>query len=177
MLILASSSRARRKLIKMCKRNAVVKKPRIDESRHEKESLEAYLQRVTYMKATRFLNNSATVISADTVIEFEGMIIGKPKDRNDAFNTIKRLSGNLHRCITGVSVLSSDHYEFFVDYAIVRVNRLADEEIERYLDTGEYIGRAAGYAIQGIASRFMRVIEGDVTTVIGLPMRILCKII
>ncbi len=177
MLILASSSVARRKLIKMCRRNVVVKKPRVDESRLDSESIECYLQRVTYMKASAFLRKGAVVVSADTVIEAGGMIIGKPNSRDEAFSIFKMLRGKIHRCLTGVTVISCYGYEFFLEYALVKMEYLSDEEIESYLDYGEYRNRAAGYAIQGIASRFMSVVKGDITTVIGLPMRRLCRII
>ncbi len=177
MIILASASVARRKLIKMCKRNIIIKSSDIDESRYDNEDIYAYLQRVTYMKGIRFVKSNTTVISADTVIVYKDKMIGKPKNRRDAFNILSMLSGNRHFCFSGVSIMSEYGYEFFVDYAVLRVMDLDKKAIDSYLDKKEYIGKAAAYAIQGSASEFIELVKGDIKTVIGLPMRELCKII
>ncbi len=175
MIVLASASKARRKLIKMCIRNALVGASDVDETRLPGESIENYLRRITLLKAVPFVKKGATVIAADTIIEFNGEIFGKPPDASVAFRYLKALSGNIHRCITGVTILNKTSYAFFVDHAYLKVDKLTDEEIWAYISTGEYRNRAAGYAIQGIASRFIHLIKGDITTVIGLPMRKLCK--
>ncbi len=177
MIILASASDARRKLIKICKKNVVLKKSDINERRLPNESIYDYLQRITYMKSVKFLNRYSTIIGVDTVILFNDEVIGKPRDRMDAFNILKALSGEYHYCFSGVTLLSKQRYEFFVDCAVVYMKKLKDDEIEGYLDCEEYKGKAAGYAIQGKASRFMKVIKGDITTVIGLPVKRLCRII
>ena len=177
MIILASASKARRKLIKICKRNAVLAKSDIDETRLQGESLFEYLERITYLKAVKFVSKKNTVISADTVIVFEDKIIGKPKSRQNAFEILKNLEGKKHFCFSGVTVLSNKRYEFFVDYAVVYMDRIGDKAINDYLDKEDYKTKAAGYGIQGLASKFMYVIKGDITTVIGLPMKKLCKII
>lgn len=177
MIILASASGARRKLIKMCRKNVVMKKSDVDERRLPDEDIYDYLQRITYMKAVHFLNKYSTVIGVDTVILFEDKVIGKPEDRMDAFNILRLLSGNYHYCFSGVTILSDQRYEFFADYAAVYMKELKDEEIENYLEYEEYKDKSGGYAIQGRASRFMSVAKGDVTTVIGLPVKRLCRII
>ena len=177
MLVLASASKARRKLIKMCKRNVVLKSSDVDEARYNNEDIYDYLKRVTYLKGVRFVNSYTRVISADTVIVYKDRIIGKPKDRSDAFGILSELSGKRHFCFSGVTILSDSEYRFFVDYAVVGVKKMTEEEINAYLDRNEYVGKAAAYAIQGFASKFVYLIKGDITTVIGLPMKKLCRII
>jgi len=177
MLVLASASKARRKLIKICKRNVILKSSRIDETRYSNEDIYDYLKRITYLKGLRFVNRYTRVISADTVIVYKDKIIGKPKNRDDAFGMLSELSGKRHFCFSAVTILSDFEYRFFVDCAVVGVEQLSKEEINAYLDTNEYIGKAAAYAIQGFASKFVYLIKGDITTVIGLPMKRLCRII
>ncbi len=177
MIILATQSEARRKLFKKCKRNAIFTKSNIDERRLDGESVEDYLLRVSFLKAFVFYKYGNTVIGADTVIEYKGEVIGKPKDDKEAFNTLKMLSDNYHRCLTGVTILMNNRCISFVDKAIIYMNGLSDSEIWEYVRSGEYKGRAAGYAIQKEASKFMKLVEGDITTVIGLPMKKLCRII
>ncbi|AEA33746.1 Maf family protein [Hippea maritima] len=177
MILLASRSKARRKLIKKCKPNAVFGVSEIDETRLDGESVEDYVFRLSYLKALMLYKKGLTVIGADTVIVLDGEVFGKPKDRNEAFWMLKSLSGKLHECFSGVSVISDSYSVSFFERALIKVDRLSDTDIEMYLETGEYKGRAAGYAIQGRASSFMRVIEGDKTTVIGLPMKRLCRVL
>ncbi len=177
MLIFATGSAARRKLIKMCKKNAVFKNPKIDERRFDKENVYDYLQRVTYMKAVSFVNKNSIVAAADTIIFYKDKIIGKPINRENAFEILSMLSGNYHCCFSAATILSMKGYEFFTDYAVVYMDKLNSEQINLYLDSNEYKNRAAGYAIQGLASNFLRVVKGDINTVIGFPMKKLCRII
>ncbi len=177
MIVLASASAARRRLIKICRKNVILASSNMDETRFENEDIYDYLRRITYLKGLRFVNLHTTVITADTVIVHKDRVIGKPKNRQDAFNILSELSGDRHFCFSGVTVMSKKGYMFFVDCAVVEIESLKKNEIDSYLDKNEYIGKAAAYAIQGYASDFVRVIKGDVTTVIGLPMKRLCKII
>lgn len=175
MIVLATRSIARRKLIKKCKRNIIFKTSDIDETYLSGESLEEYLLRVSFLKAAKLFRENVTVIGADTVIFFEGKIIGKPKSREEAFLIMKMLSGRVHEVYTGVSVLTTNKCIGFVEMAKVKVDNLSNDLIYSYLKTNEFMGKAGGYAIQGRARYFMKVVEGDITTVIGLPMKRLCK--
>ncbi len=177
MIILATQSKARRKLFKKCKRNAIFKVSHVDETRLPNEGVYDYLIRVSFLKASEFFKKGVVSIGADTVILFRDMVIGKPKDEKEAFEILKMLSGHYHSCMTGVTVLKERKCISFVEKAIVFVEKLTDNEIWEYVKTKEFQGRAAGYAIQGRASKFMRVVQGDITTVIGLPMKRLCRII
>ncbi len=177
MIVLATASKPRRRLMKMCRRNVIVKYSNINESKREREDIYDYLYRITYQKAIKFAGVGRTVVSADTVIVCDGAIIGKPKDGDEAFFILRLLSGRNHYCYSGVSILSKNSHQFFVEYAILRMKYLSDDEIYEYLDRENYSRYAAGYAIQGLARGFIDIVKGDITTVIGLPMKRLCRII
>ena len=112
------------------------------------------------------------VISADTIVAIEGKILGKPKDKSDARQMLKTLSGRKHRVYTAVFVYNSlkDSYESFVEDTPVEVASLSSEEIEDYLEKKEPYDKAGAYAIQGYFSRYIVGIEGDYYNVMGLPV-------
>ena len=112
------------------------------------------------------------VISADTIVAIEGKILGKPKDKSEARQMLKTLSGRKHRVYTAVFVYNSlkDNYESFVEDTPVEVARLSSEEIEDYLEKKEPYDKAGAYAIQGYFSRYIVGIEGDYYNVMGLPV-------
>ena len=112
------------------------------------------------------------VISADTIVAIEGKILGKPKDKSEARQMLKTLSGRKHRVYTAVCVYNSlkDSYESFVEDTPVEVARLSSEEIEDYLEKKEPYDKAGAYAIQGYFSRYIVGIEGDYYNVMGLPV-------
>lgn len=111
-----------------------------------------------------------TVLGADTVVVLDGEILGKPKDRDDAFNMIKRLSGRVHSVFTGVCVIGNGISMTFAEETKVEFYKLTDEEINTYVNTSEPYDKAGAYGIQGLASKFIRAIEGDYFNVVGLPM-------
>ena len=112
------------------------------------------------------------VISADTIVAIEGKILGKPKDKSEARQMLKTISGRKHRVYTAVCVYNSlkDSYESFVEDTPVEVARLSSEEIEDYLEKKEPYDKAGAYAIQGYFSRYIVGIEGDYYNVMGLPV-------
>ncbi len=177
MIILATQSEARRKLLKKCKRNAIFKVSHVDERILKGENVYCYLLRISLLKASKFYKSDIISIGADTVIVFDDKIIGKPSNDYEAFTILRMLSGNYHRCLTGVTVLKENKCISFVDEAIIYMKKLTEKEIWDYVKTGEYKGKAAGYAIQKRAAKFIKLVKGDITTVIGLPMKKLCTII
>ena len=111
-----------------------------------------------------------TVLGADTVVVLDGEILGKPKDRDDAFNMIKRLSGRVHSVFTGVCAIGNGISMTFAEETKVEFYKLTDEEINTYINTDEPYDKAGAYGIQGLASKFIRAIEGDYFNVVGLPI-------
>ncbi len=106
----------------------------------------------------------------DTVVYLDGITLGKPRDRGEAFKFLKMLSGRDHEVYTGMVIGYRDEYLF--DYAVSRVffDELDDDIINWYLDKGEYINVAGGYSIQGYASIFVKGVEGCYYNIVGLPL-------
>ncbi len=118
------------------------------------------------------------VLGADTVVVLDDKILGKPKDREDAYNMLKSLSGRVHSVFTGVCAIGNGVSMTFAEETKVEFLPLTDEEINSYIDTNEPYDKAGAYGIQGLASKFIRGIQGDYFNVVGLPIsRIYEKII
>ena len=116
------------------------------------------------------------IIGADTIVEIEGEILGKPHSRDQARRMIQRLSGQEHRVLTGLFLLSTERDECRQACEITTVffRHLSKSEIETYLACGEYEDKAGAYAIQGRAALFVERICGDFYNVVGLP---LCRLV
>ena len=110
------------------------------------------------------------VIGADTVVELLGEILGKPKDEEDAFRMLRALAGAGHRVYTGVSVVRGDTVLTEAECTRVFFRGMTDEEIRRYIATGEPMDKAGAYGYQGIAGLFVERIDGDFFNVVGLPL-------
>jgi len=112
------------------------------------------------------------IISADTIIEFQGQIIGKANNEEDAFKMIKSLKNQTHNLITGLAITEICSEKIIVDYETSKVcfSDLSDEEIHSYIKSGEWKGRAGSYSIRDKASLFTKYINGSSSNVIGLPM-------
>ncbi|NLJ64286.1 MAG: septum formation protein Maf [Christensenellaceae bacterium] len=110
------------------------------------------------------------VLSADTIVYLDGKIIGKPQDREDAFNMLSLLQGRWHSVYTGVTIISPTNkvHESYCK-TDVHMMALSKGEIEYYINTGEPMGKAGAYALQGIGGTFVSEIRGSYSNVIGLP--------
>ncbi len=137
----------------------------------------AYVQRVARAKALhgwrcvgwRHLRPQP-VLSADTTLEFQGEIIGKPADAADAAHILHRLSGETHRVLTAVTVCFETRVETVLSVSEVRFARLDPADIRRYVDSGEPMDKAGAYGIQGRAGMFVEHLSGSYTGVMGLPL-------
>ena len=120
----------------------------------------------------RELLDNEILITADTLVFCNGEIIGKPSDRNDAYNIIKRLSGNTHRVITGVALRSKGCYRSFSAITDVTFNELSDEEIYYYIDKYQPYDKAGAYGVQEwIGYVGINSINGSFYNVMGLPVQ------
>lgn len=110
------------------------------------------------------------IIAADTIVELDGVILGKPDGREDAFRMLRSLSGREHRVFTGVALLRGG--ELLCDSEMTRVffRELSDREIHAYIASGEPMDKAGAYGYQGLAGLFVERIEGDYFNVVGLPL-------
>jgi septum formation protein len=110
------------------------------------------------------------VLGADTVVEVDGDILGKPADRSEAEAMLARLSGREHHVYTAVAVQHEARLELRLSSSRVRFSTLDTAAIGRYLETGEYLGKAGAYAIQGRAGAFAEHIDGSYSGIMGLPL-------
>lgn len=113
------------------------------------------------------------ILGADTCIDLDGRILGKPNSRSEARSFLRHMSGRTHRVITALSLWNGSTRKFLneAETTLIHVARLSAAEIEWYLDTGEWEGAAGGYRIQGRGSLFVEQIEGCFFNVMGLPIR------
>ena len=110
------------------------------------------------------------ILGADTIVVVDGMILGKPRDDEDGADMLRRLSGNVHQVMTGVSLRQGAYEVGRVDTTSVTFRPMTDEDIAWYVASGEGRDKAGGYAIQGLASRFIPSIAGSYANVVGLPV-------
>lgn len=110
------------------------------------------------------------VIGADTVVELDGTILGKPRDEKDAFEMLRTLSGREHRVYTGVTVTNGVTTLSQAEKTRVFFREMTDREIKAYIATGEPMDKAGAYGYQGFAGLFVERIDGDFFNVVGLPL-------
>lgn len=115
------------------------------------------------------------VIGADTIVSIDGEILGKPKDEDDAFRMLLKLSGRTHTVYTGVSIVllsasgkAGEH--IFYEKTAVTMRTMEEQEIRRYIATGEPLDKAGAYGIQGKCAIYIDKIDGDYNNVVGLPV-------
>lgn len=127
------------------------------------------------------LHGDRIVIGSDTMVIKEGKIYEKPKNNQSAKEMIKELQGGKHEVITSICVLieSNGEYKEFIDYdkTYVYIKNMSNEEIDEWIQTGECLDKAGAYAIQGNFSVYVEKIDGNYTTVVGLPIHKLYEIL
>lgn len=151
--------------------------PDVSEAVLPGEAVEQYVDRVARAKAEggvirlqwRNLRRQP-VLSADTTLEVDGEIIGKPDDAAHATDILRRLSGRSHRVLTAVALADGERLECLTSISTVRMRRIDDKEIARYIDSGEPFDKAGAYGIQGRAAAFVEHIEGSYSGIMGLPL-------
>ncbi len=174
-LVLASVSPRRRELLATLGIPYEVVAPRYEE-RPTNLSAEAEALHFAEEKARSVadLFPGARILAADTLIECEGEKIGKPSDTEDAKRILKKLFGRTHRLYTAVVLfeVASGVVKRHVERVTVTFRPLSPDEIEAYVATGEPLGKAGGYAIQGEGRRLVSRVQGDEEAVIGLPLKV-----
>jgi septum formation protein len=186
MLVLASSSPRRRELLAQAGFSFEVHPSHISEEHRPGETPEAYVTRLARKKALAVFNELTAapntfpeahqdgapllVLGADTIVNLDGQILGKPADAADAARMLHRLSGRSHQVITGIALITASSDQTAAETTTVRVSPLTDEEIATYIATGEPMDKAGAYAIQGRAARWIPRIYGCYSNVVGLPL-------
>lgn len=171
-IILASSSPRRRELLLQLGLAFEIYSPDIDESVLPGEGVSAYVERLARAKAQAVLSRfpDAIVIAADTSLGVDGEILGKPESKQHAFAIWQKISSRWHDVFSGVCMGTKDKISSIVVRTQVEFQPLSINDMEDYWATGEPIGKAGGYAIQGIAARYIPRIEGSYSNVVGLPL-------
>ncbi|EPF70947.1 Maf family protein [Acinetobacter rudis] len=171
-LILASGSARRRELLQQLGLDFHILSPDIDESLHNNESVADYVQRLAKQKAQAVLKQhaGAVVIAADTSVSISNQILGKPHDREHAFAMWSMLSGKTHEVYSGVCVASDTMLRSIVVKTEVEFQVLHQSDMQYYWNSGEPLGKAGAYAIQGIAAQYIPRIVGSYSNVVGLPL-------
>lgn len=193
-LILASASPRRAAILSGAGFSFKIISASIDETRKRGESARVYVERLAREKARAVAARvreglgsrerarkrrgaGPVVIGADTAVVMGNVVWGKPRIKAEARRMLRRMSGRAHFVHTGVALIEvfSGRERVFVEKTRVEFVRLSPKEIEAYVATKEPYDKAGGYAIQGLASKFVRRIEGCYFNVMGLPLARLCK--
>ena len=173
MLILASQSPRRKELLGLLNIPFECIVADIDETIDTTKDLNEEMKKVSYLKAYEVFkeHQDDIVIGADTIVVLNGEILLKPKDEEDAFNTLQKLSGNTHEVKTGVTIISKDRKVSFVSNSHVMFSKLSDQEILDYIATKEPMDKAGSYGIQGYGAKFIENINGDYYSIMGFPIQ------
>ena len=121
--------------------------------------------------------DDTVIIGCDTVVSKDELILGKPKDRKDASLMLKTLSGNEHQVLSGVALIKGDKAVVSHEVTKVYFDDLSEKEIEDYIASGESDDKAGAYGIQGLASKFVKKINGCYFNVVGLPVNLLYRML
>lgn len=177
-IILASASPRRKELIALVASDVQVRPADCDEALPfgigARDAVE-YLSKIKNQAARTKCHSDEVIISADTVVAVDDMILGKPCDKEDARRMITLLSGRSHQVYTGVTLSLGEKSVTFSEKTDVEFYPLTDDEIEEYISGSEPYDKAGAYAIQGKASLLIKGISGDYFNVVGLPVARLNK--
>jgi septum formation protein len=187
-IILASASPRRQELLSNARIPFTVQPASIDETPLAGESPRECVVRLAREKALAVFrsNTQQYVLGADTIVVIDDVILGKPRDAEDAVRMLRLLSGRTHAVITGVCVVGpgargqgpgGSEVKTASETTVVSFFELSDEEIRFYVASGEPMDKAGAYAIQGLASRWIPRIEGDYSNVVGLPVALVYRML
>ena len=175
-LVLASASPRRAELLRQLGVAFKIKAADIDETPIPHESPRQYVSRLAEHKASvvaRELGEQSVVLGADTVVVSRGDILGKPRDPTHAEQILRALSGSNHEVLTGIALVrprAEAVSQVLVATTEVRFRTLSEQEIARYVATGEPMDKAGAYGIQGLAGVFVESLNGSYSNVVGLPL-------
>lgn len=185
-IYLASASPRRKELLKQAGISFKTMPSTVEEKITKTDPGEV-VEELSYQKAVDICGKLAeegkedfVVIGADTVVSCWGEILGKPKDKDDACRMLKKLQGGSHQVYTGVTLAwkyekMSAVSATFSECTDVTMYSMTEEEIRRYVDSGEPMDKAGAYAIQGLCAAYIQGICGDYNNVVGLPVGRVCQ--
>jgi septum formation protein len=176
-VILASQSPRRRELLALIGIKHDVRPANIDETELEGELPRDYVERLAREKVDAIVAPDAVTIGSDTTVVVDGHILGKPSDEAEAVSMLRRLSGRSHVVMTAVAARWRGQLVSDVEEVKVAFRTLSDEEIRRYVATGEPMDKAGAYGIQGYGATIVDRVEGDYFAVMGLPLNRLTRLL
>jgi len=193
-LVLASASPRRADLLRAAGYDFDVLSVDLDERVHAGETPAAYVARLAREKSAaamqRFAARAQTcggperaavhdviVLGADTTVVVDGEILGKPADDGDGARMLRKLSGRAHEVLTGISLRTSTAEWGRIETTRVYMTALTDDDVRWYVGSGEGRDKAGGYAVQGLASRFIPRIDGSYANVVGLPVEAVAAVL
>ena len=172
MIVLASASPRRHEIMKLMGLDFTVVPAKDEKNPEGVDSPGEYTALSALYKAENVagqFGDKDVVIGADTVVSFENKILGKPRDREDAFRMLRMLAGNVHTVYTGYAIIKGEKKVTGSEKTEVEFRSMTDDEIYDYIDTGEPMDKAGAYGIQGLGCVNIRRINGDYFNVMGLP--------
>ena len=178
MIILASASPRRQDLLNLICDEFEILPADIDETITDDIDLLKTPEYLAVKKAGHIHENGHfddVVIGCDTGVFTDNIMLGKPKDERDAFEMLSMLSGKAHKVVTGCAVFYKDKMISFSQVTEVEFYKLSDDEIKKYISTGEPMDKAGAYGIQGKGTVLVKGIKGDYFNVVGLPVALLNK--
>src|SRR2546421_6449316 len=179
-LILASSSPRRAEILRAVGWPFETQATGVDETRLDAEAPEDFVRRLAREKAEAVARTRlfGLVLGADTTVVVDGEVLEKPRDEREARRMLRLFSERWHEVLTGVALVRAETGRAVVGLERTRVRfaAMTDEEIEWHVETGDVLGKAGAYAVQGRAALFIRRIEGDYWNVVGLPVRLVYEL-
>lgn len=173
-IILASGSPRRKQLLEGLGLPVEVCVSAVEETVEGNPPPHLYVQQLALLKGAAVAKNikKGLVLSADTIVWFRNKVLGKPENQEDARRMLWAMSGKTHSVFTGICVIDAKTGKSITDYeeTTVTFRTLTEEEIYRYVETGEPMDKAGAYGIQGIGSLLVDGIAGDYFNVVGLPL-------
>ena len=173
-IILASKSSRRKQLLSRILDDFKIIDSNLDESKIKIDEPSKYCRNLSYLKAKTVSKNfkNDIIIGADTIVYLNNIILGKPKDYNEAFNMLKKLSGQTHTVFTGVTILSINNKVNinFSEKTNVTFYDISDNQIDWYIKNNNPYDKAGSYGIQDGSQLFVKAINGNYENVIGLPI-------
>jgi len=174
-IILASASPRRKELLKSMGLEFEVIPSEVEENIGNESFSRELIENLAAEKAADIVNKitvPSIIIGSDTVVVINNKILGKPKDKKDAFNMLKMLSGNTHQVISAIAVIDTETAITLKDSVVsdVTFKQLSDEEINAYIETIEPMDKAGAYAIQGLAGMFVKSINGCYSNIVGISV-------
>lgn len=174
-IILASSSPRRKEILERFGISPIVMKPNIEEKIIKEDKPIQIVMGLSFEKAysiSKQVGEGNVIIASDTIVVLEDKILGKPKDKKDAFRILKTLNGKKHSVITGVAIIESGTNVKVIDYeeTLVEFKTSSDKKIKRYIETLEPMDKAGAYGIQGLGQLLVKRIEGSYLNVVGFPI-------